>query len=49
MKVVIQELNGRGQTLRVDSTILDKAEIGEESSKKDEVYAGRLREIVEHS
>jgi type III restriction enzyme len=46
---LIRELNEPGQTLRVDSTILEKAEIGEESSKKDEAYEERLRKIVQYS
>ncbi|MGZ8216904.1 BPTD_3080 family restriction endonuclease [Methylomagnum sp.] len=46
---LIHELNDNGRVLRVDSTLLDKAEVGEESTKKDEAYEGRLREIVEHS
>ena len=46
---LIDELNASGQVLRVDSTILDKAEVGEESSKKDEAYEERLKEIIGHS
>jgi type III restriction enzyme len=46
---LIPELNESTQVLRVDSTLLDKAEVGEESSKKDEAYEERLKEIVEHS
>ncbi len=33
----------------MDSTILDKAEVGEESSKKDQAYEERLKDIIEHS
>lgn len=46
---LIPELNEGGRLLRVDSAILDKAEVGEESGKKDEAYEERLKEIVQSS
>jgi type III restriction enzyme len=46
---LIAELNASGKLLRVDSTILKKAEIGEESSKKDEAYEEHLQEILDHA
>ncbi len=46
---LIPDLNDSGRVLRVDSTILDKAEVGEESTKKDQAYVQRLKEIVEQS
>ena len=46
---LIAQLNASGQVLRVDSTILDKAEVGEESPKKDQAYEERLKDIIEHS
>lgn len=41
------ELKARAQTLRVDSRVLEKAELGEKASSVAPEYAGRLREIVQ--
>ncbi len=45
---LIPELNTGSQMLRVDSAMLEKAELGEQA-KKDQAYEARLTEIVEHA
>ncbi|MBS0593876.1 MAG: DEAD/DEAH box helicase family protein [Proteobacteria bacterium] len=41
------EMKAPAQTLRVDSRVLEKAELGEKASSVAPEYAGRLREIVQ--
>jgi type III restriction enzyme len=45
--ILLDELQAPNKTLRVDSTILGKAEIGEKSSSSNKEYEARLKVIIE--